>query len=57
MRDRWIDFVVMLSVILCAVHGPAAEQAGSGPLFEDYIRAQVASAREMDVFLNEMSWA
>ncbi|MBM4088834.1 MAG: hypothetical protein FJ276_05295 [Planctomycetes bacterium] len=57
MRDRWIDFVVTLSVSLCAVHAAAAEQAGSGPLFEDFIRARVASAREIDVFLNEMSWA
>ncbi len=45
--------VLVVSSSLCN----AAEQTETGRSFHDYIRANVASRQEIDVFLNEMSWA
>jgi hypothetical protein len=49
--------IAMLSVFLLPTLSMAADQAERKISFEDYIRANVASKKEIDVFLNEMSWA
>lgn len=49
--------IVMSFVFLLPAHAVAADQAKRKITFEDYIRANVASRGEIDVFLNEMSWA
>lgn len=48
---------IMLFAFLLPIQSPAADRAEKEISFEDYIRAHVASKREIDVFLHEMSWA
>ena len=47
----------MLFVFLLPIQSVAAAQAERNISFEDYIRANVPSKKEIDVFLHEMSWA
>ena len=46
----------MLLLLLLPSLAAAADQTEK-PSFEDYIKAHVADCKEIDVFLNEMSWA
>jgi len=48
---------VLFLIFLTPVLSPAADQAQKKISLEDFIRANVASKREIDVFLHEMSWA
>lgn len=52
-----IHIVVLTCALLFLTHFTAAQQAGSKTSFEDHIRSNVASKGEIDVFLNETSWA
>ena len=47
----------MLLLLLLPTLATAADQGKTKPTFEDYINAQVPDREEIDVFLNEMSWA
>ncbi len=48
---------IVLLVCQLPIHSAAADQAERRISVEDYIRANVASKQEIDVFLHEMSWA
>jgi len=48
---------IILFVFLLPIHRAVADQARERISLEDYIRANVASKKEIDVFLHEMSWA
>jgi len=48
---------IVLLVLLSPLFSPAADQAEKKISLEDFIRANVASKKEIDVFLHEMSWA
>lgn len=48
---------VLFFVLLTPVFSPAADQADKKISLKDFIRANVASKKEIDVFLHEMSWA
>ncbi len=52
-RLKTIVPVLLLLPTLAA----AAEQGKAKPSFEEYLRTHVADRKEIDVFLNEMSWA
>jgi len=55
-RNRHV-LIIILFVFLLPIQSVAADRAQEKISFEDYIRAHVASKREIDVFLHEMSWA
>ena len=48
---------ILLFVLLLPIGSLAADGAEKRISLEDYLRANVASKREIDVFLHEMSWA
>ena len=47
----------MLLLLLLPTLAAAADQGKTKPTFEDYIKAHLPDRQEIDVFLNEMSWA
>ncbi len=57
MHKNCRTLTVLLFVLLTPVLSPAADQADRKISLEDFIRANVASKKEIDVFLHEMSWA
>ena len=48
---------VMLLLLLPTLAAASDQSQGQKPSFEDYIRSHIPARQEIDVFLNEMSWA
>ncbi|MBC8869664.1 MAG: hypothetical protein H8E44_09620 [Planctomycetes bacterium] len=57
MHNNCRSLTIVLFVLLSPVYSVAADQAEKRVSLEDFIRANVASKKEIDVFLHEMSWA
>ena len=56
-RTRTKTAILLLPLLLPPILAAAADQGKTTPAFEDYIKGHLPDRKEIDVFLNEMSWA
>ena len=57
MHKNYLALTIVSFVLLWPTVSSAADQTEKKISLEDFIRANVASKTEIDVFLHEMSWA
>jgi len=55
--DKYSRTTTTLLLSLLPTLSVASDQRGENMSLEDFVRANVASKNEIDVFLHEMSWA
>ncbi len=56
-RNNPTKLIPLLLLALLASTSAASDETENKPLFEDYLRDSVPARKEIDVFLNEMSWS